>query len=576
MNDARRPPVPLLPGRTDLVTLALASVLLGLVFLLYHFFGVTDVGYDIKDTTRSAFIWLFERWQGDYVHTWFAHSHWVPLVSLWLVWRDRRALARLERRIWWPGVAAVLLALAMHWAGAKSQQTRLTVLSMIALSWSLPLFLFGWPTARRLLFPCGLLVFALPLNFFDAAAYPLRILSATLVSGIANGLGLEVTRAGATILPVKLADAGIALADSRSGIFAVTAAVAFAAVAGEVARTSLVRRIGLVALAVPLVVAANTVRGLLGVLAVAVAGGPAGAAFFEAVSGPVVVLILFGTPAWLAWKGRRPAEAGTPAAQPNGRTMPALLTAIVLLAGAIAWIPTNLTITHLDEAGVTIDLPEQVGSWRGTLVLFCHNPADEGEVLDSGLQPGDACPRCGQPLQEMSAIERSLLPHDTVLRKKRYEYANGRAVYLSIVLSGKDRSSIHRPEVCLVGPNSQIARSFVHRTPLRDGRALDVTILEMVLSFPGADGRTRTVHSYYAYWFAGIGQETPSHYQRMWWMARDRLFFNRSHRWAYLSLAGIRAEGGRDYLAEVDEFLREAHPLLVRPERLGIESTAKQ
>lgn len=549
--------------------LGLASLLIGCVFLLFHFFGVTDVGYDIKDTTRSVFDWMYDRWYVDLLQTKFAHSHLVPLISLWLVWRERRVLARLPKRMFLPGLALVLLALVFHWAGAKAQQTRLSILGLMLLTWALPLFICGPAVARRLIFPCGFLFFSLPLNFFDAAAYPLRIIAAALAGGISAGLGIDLVRSGAVLALPEPVNATLSLADTRSGIYAITAAVAWCILVAHLARVSWLRKGVLAALSLPLIVAANVVRGLIGTLTAAVAGGPAAEAVYAAVSGPVILLVAFALPAVLGWRWSRrtPRVVVIPPGQPEASrgTETATALAIVLVLAATWWIPTNLTIVHLDEAGVNLDLPAEIGAWSGGVVLFCHNPADAGEKIAPGLAPGDACPDCGEPLQEMSVVERALLPPDTTVRKNRYVRENGSPVYLSIVLSGKDRSSIHRPEVCLVGPNSQIAHRFVHRVPLKGGGWLDVKVLEMLLTYRTSGGEVRTATSYYAYWFAGIGQETPSHYERMWWMARDRLFRNRSHRWAYISLAGHRPPEGRAYLAEVDAFLAAAHPALIQP-----------
>lgn len=551
-----------------LLNIGLVSLLLGSIFLLYHFFGVTDVGYDIKDTTRSAFRWIYERWISDLRGTWFAHSHLIPLISLYLIWRDRAALARIPYRIFYPGILVVLFAISLHWAGAKSQQTRLTILSMIVLSWGLPLFICGWPTAKRLIFPCAFLLFSLPLNFFDAAAYPIRILSAAITSGLMTGLGVDVSRVGAVIFSNTLEGFSIDLADSRSGIFAVTAVVAASFLVSHFARTTWLMRGVLVIASIPLLIVANVIRGMITILTGEILGSHAGEAAYRTLSGPIVIGICFGGLAALAWyvHHRHPATLSPTTiykGPPGTSTSRALMMSVGIVCLATWWIPTNLHIVHVDEAGVNLELPHEIGDWRGGMVLFCHNREDSGDVVDEGLNPGDPCPRCGQPLHEMSFIEQSLLPPDTIIRKNRYELESERRVYLSIVLSGRYRSSIHRPEVCLVGPNSQIVDSFLHDIKLADGRTLSVTILEMLVHYTDAKGKTMAITSYYAYWFAGIGRETPSHYTRMIWMAQDRLFRNLSYRWAYISMAGRRLEGQRDYLAEIDSFLRTAYPYLI-------------
>jgi len=69
------------------------------------------------------------------------------------------------------------------------------------------------------------------------------------------------------------------------------------------------------------------------------------------------------------------------------------------------------------------------------------------------------------------------------------------------------------------------------------------------------------IPQYYAYWFVGKDRETPHHLERMFWMAYDRIVRNVAHRWAYLSVAGIRdVVGGRLYIEEIKDFVRDFYP----------------
>ena len=53
----------------------------------------------------------------------------------------------------------------------------------------------------------------------------------------------------------------------------------------------------------------------------------------------------------------------------------------------------------------------------------------------------------------VAELLRDILPADTGFSRKNYAFVADRTrdVFLSIVLSGRDRTSIHRPELCLVG-----------------------------------------------------------------------------------------------------------------------------
>ncbi len=68
--------------------------------------------------------------------------------------------------------------------------------------------------------------------------------------------------------------------------------------------------------------------------------------------------------------------------------------------------------------------------------------------------------------EEVTEVEKQILPPDTGFSRKTYVSLSdpSRRVFLSIVLSGRDRTSIHRPELCLVETGSWTIRdSFLHR-----------------------------------------------------------------------------------------------------------------
>ena len=163
----------------------------------------------------------------------------------------------------------------------------------------------------------------------------------------------------------------------------------------------------------------------------------------------------------------------------------------------------------------------------------------------------------------MNYAEKSMLPADTGLIRKYYERDGAQPISASIVLSGNDRSSIHRPQVCMTANGYEIANETLLRIPLGEGRApLEVMVLDM--DRPRAGGGTETI--YYAYWFVGKGRETASHIQRMVWMATDRIFRGISHRWAYIAFSAPRDPNSDAHLQQIANFASALHPLLLVPE----------
>ncbi|MCB1101470.1 MAG: exosortase-associated EpsI family protein [Kiritimatiellae bacterium] len=239
---------------------------------------------------------------------------------------------------------------------------------------------------------------------------------------------------------------------------------------------------------------------------------------------------------------------------------------IVLGLMALASLALAFTVdpTMTDESGINPALPDRVGEWRGADVLYCQNPEHQATYLARDLEDLSTCPDCGGELATMSLIEKQILPADTIVLKKQYTSPLGGRVIVSLVMSGKERASIHRPEHCLTGGGSQIVGSHVIEVPIQHRNDLGVKILDMLNKGRTSDGRTVSYPSYYAYWFVGKDRETPSHAARMFWMAADRILFNKSHRWSYISVSGSRQADSDAYEQEIKEFIADLYPQMLR------------
>ena len=239
------------------------------------------------------------------------------------------------------------------------------------------------------------------------------------------------------------------------------------------------------------------------------------------------------------------------------------LTVIGLMALTSFALAFSVDVEVSDVAGVKAELPDQVGGWRGYELRFCQNQTCQKEFDARTLADREVCPACSGKLAGMSYLESRLLPHDTVLVKKRYTNSVGRMMFASIVLSGRERASIHRPEVCLVGQGSEIVDQSVLEVPIEGRSPLRVKVLDMIHRRGGAAAPQAVYHSYYAYWFVGHGRETPEHWQRMFWMASDRVLHNIAHRWAYISVAAARAEHNDEHLEQARAFIHDLYPQML-------------
>ncbi len=227
---------------------------------------------------------------------------------------------------------------------------------------------------------------------------------------------------------------------------------------------------------------------------------------------------------------------------------------IGLVAAAMALLPAADRIDQRDEAPVRPVPPDRLGVWQGVPVSYCHAAGCQREY--HGAAAGGTCTNCGGPLYSLSALEAALLPRDTTLHKTIYRAPDQPLLTVSIVISSRERSSIHRPEVCLVGQGTDLAGRFTHTVPRPGGRPLEVTVLELMRNVRRPDGTVASTPAYYAYWFVGTrGRETASHGRRMVWMAWDRIVRGEASRWAYVAVGGPRPPEGRDYVAAIDAFV---------------------
>jgi hypothetical protein len=239
---------------------------------------------------------------------------------------------------------------------------------------------------------------------------------------------------------------------------------------------------------------------------------------------------------------------------------PYIILIVLLVAASITY---ALTVSYEIQAvaGVEVKLPPKIDEWKGSELRFCLNPEHRAEFKAEELEDQFVCPDCGHALSGMTLEEKNLLPDDTIILKKRYVHPEKKVVMAAVVLSGAERSSIHRPEVCLTGQNQKITRNRVITVPIEGRDDLEVMVLDLHRTHRTRDGQAFESQGYYAYWFVGKNRETPHHYQRMLYMALDSVFSKVAHRWAYISVSGLRpSHDDETYLDEIRSFVADFYP----------------
>jgi hypothetical protein len=180
---------------------------------------------------------------------------------------------------------------------------------------------------------------------------------------------------------------------------------------------------------------------------------------------------------------------------------------------------------------------------------------------------------------EVSAVEREMLPPDTGFSRKNYANVADRTrdVFLSIVLSGRDRTSIHRPELCLVGQGWTIegGGQQTFRFPADSGRGNEfrATVLRVRREVPSLRGKI-VVPQLVAYWFVAGDTVVPSHWQRFVHDTWNRVARARVDRWAYVLMQTDARDGEAAAMARMQTVLDGTLPVFQRVRQGGELSAA--
>ena len=245
--------------REDLVKIALTSIIVGLMYVLFHIQGNTS---DIRLFGRSAILWMVNRWMdaASFGGQDYSHGFLIPLVSIGVLWWKRKEVANAPRYVSKAGLAVVVIALFIHWLGAKSQQPRASLFGLLVLFWGIPFYFYGWQVAKWLIFPCSYLIFCIPLNFLDSLTFPLRIFSTIISTSLLNGLGIAAERSGSAIYSTAAGGFNFDVADPCSGIRSLLAMTALTAVYAYATQKTLLKKWILFICSIPLAIVGNIAR----------------------------------------------------------------------------------------------------------------------------------------------------------------------------------------------------------------------------------------------------------------------------------------------------------------------------
>jgi len=471
---------------------------------------------------------LIVRWKDP---TW-QHGFLAPFIAGWLMWRRREELKGLSAKgtVW--GLGIVLVSMLLYFAGYKANNFYLGALGVQGFIAGAVLWVWGTGCAKKLLFAWLMLGFMWPLVFLEEGlAYRLRVLMVEGVSCVLNGIGLETIREGTGLVSAALdgrtagAIFSLKVDGPCSGMRSLFALLMVSALFGYFRQQTLVRRLFIFACSLPLALVANMARiflliggSILFGQDFAVGNQEQEVSTFHFMTGIVVYLVALagllgismGMNQWLGVskdeeRGRCGDKEWTRRGVSWSRGM-VLIAAVSLAVLACRFSPE---VRAGNVAGVVMELPAGIGRFIG----------------DN---------------EEPDKVEKEVLPADTQIVKMRYrttaipqmrDMAN-----VTLVLSGAERRSIHRPEVCLDGQGWTLLEARTVPVEIAPGRMLEVKDLFVERPWLVKNGTQKMLRAHYVYWFVGTDVTTPSNAERVWLTSWDNIARNVNHRWAYPSV----------------------------------------
>jgi len=241
----------------------------------------------------TTFRWLgHEWWTNDY----YSHGPLVVLISAFLAWRRRDALKRQSPAMW--GVLLMGFGLALHIAGLTTKAMYLSALSLPLLLAGLLVFLLGPIAARQMAFPLAFLWLAVPLPFVEAASLPLQTITASVSTAAAQLLGIQAEVQGAQ---VTLSSCSLRVGAACSGLRSIVALLTLDVLFVYIIQGKWWAKVLLIALAVPIAIAANFIRVTALLVIADTWGREAGLHYFHDYSSPVLFVVAFLLLILLSW-----------------------------------------------------------------------------------------------------------------------------------------------------------------------------------------------------------------------------------------------------------------------------------
>ncbi len=154
------------------------------------------------------------------------------------------------------------------------------------------------------------------------------------------------------------------------------------------------------------------------------------------------------------------------------------------------------------------------------------------------------------------------LPRDTTYGQRIYKSEDGQSISATVVLMGADRTSIHKPEYCLVGSGWRIQQQEFDQIPIPElNMDLPVRKFSITREVKLPNGQIALANGYFVFWFVDKDRVTADHNKRMLSMGLDVIRTGVISRWAYICCLMVSPPGKEEETyRNLREFIAAAAP----------------
>lgn len=493
---------------------------------------------------QGLFNWLvefvFNEPREDMAHGWI-----VPIFSLAILWIKRREIGASLGAPSWLGLLATLPGIFFFLLGVLGDQVRITQIGAIALLGALFYAVWGWRLLKAVSFSVAYLLFTVPMSFLDVITIKLRVVISVAASVMLNGFGIPVQRSGTGLYCLSGEGFSLDIADPCSGLRSIFALMALMAAYAYLTQRTQRGKWVLFCCSVPVAMLGNLARIFTIAIVARFFGQAAATGFYHDYSGFVVFLVAVLIMIWLGGIFSRifvPREGSTSVKETaceanNAPSLRSHRTIILII------LPILMVFSLIHIRNAPTPQPESADFLRQSLSalpnysikypIYCHNDQC-GRVVEAASYESapKECPHCKSPTGRISLGEKNILPEDTIFLKANYYDAVGDAWRITVVVNGKSRQSIHRPEICIPAQGMSIENGHVENFILKDGEKLSVHCMDV-----RSRTSTSAMRQGHGYFFVCRDSRAATHLKRILISVRDRAFKRRITRWAMVTIS---------------------------------------